>query len=263
MKRARSRTTAIIALLATAALSCASAAAIPAADHPITVRVGDLVFHGEDAFLPRALPKNRMTPISFHGSASLATTDGSHIPPAETVHLQVDRHFRFDSAGLPSCVPGRIEATAPSQAMKACGPALFAKGSASAQVEFPESVPFTARGPVLGFNGPSSGGYPEMLYYAYVDVPAPTAIVVVAKLSKDSGRYGYRISISVPKIAGGSGSLTGFHLTINRRWSYNGRQHSYLNADCPDGHFVNQFEADFAGGTDLSGILVSDCQPKA
>jgi hypothetical protein len=252
----------IMMLAAIAALGCASATTILAANHAITVRAGNLVFQGEAAFRPRALPKNKMAPISFHGSASVATANGSHVPPAQTVHLQVDKHFRIESTGLPSCTVGRIEATSPSQAMKACGKALIGKGSASAQVEFPESLPFSAKGPILGFNGPTVGGYPEMLYYVYVDVPAPTALVVVAKLSKDSGKYGYGISASVPELAGGSGSLTSFELTINRKWTYKGQQHSYLNAECPDGHFFNQFEAVFAGDTNLSGILVSSCQSK-
>ncbi len=251
-----------IAVAATAALSGASATVIFAASHSITVHAGNLVLQGEAVFSPSALPKNKPAPISFHGSASVATADGSHVPPAQTVHIQVDKHFRIESTGLPSCTVGKIEASAPSQAMKACGPALIAKGSARAQVEFPESVPFSAKGPILGFNGPSVGGYPEMLYYAYINVPAPTALVVVAKLSKDTGRYGYKISVAVPVIAGGSGSLSSFELTINRKWTYKGQQHSYLNAECPDGHFYNQFEATFGGGTNLSGTLVNSCQSK-
>ncbi len=252
----------IIALAATAALGCASAATILAADHAITVRAGNLVFQGEAVFRPQALPKDKTAPISFHGTASVATANGSHVPPAQTVHLQIDKHFRIESTGLPSCTVGRIEATTPSEAMKACGPALIGRGSATAQVEFPESLPFSAKGPILGFNGPTVGGYPEMLYYVYVDVPAPTAIVVVAKLSKDTGKFGYRISVAVPEIAGGSGSLTSFDLTINRKWTVKGQRHSYLNAECPDGHFFDQFEAIFAGDTSLSGILVSSCQSK-
>ncbi len=249
-------------LAAIAALSCASATAILAANHAFTVRVGNLVLQGEAAFRPKALPKNMTAPISFHGTASVSTANDTHVPPAQTVHLQVDKHFKIESTGLSSCTSDKIEATTPSQAMKACGPALIGRGSATAQVEFPESLPFSAKGPVLGFNGPTVGGYPEMLYYVYVNVPAPTALVVVAKLSKDTGQFGYRISVAVPEIAGGSGSLTSFDLTINRKWTDNGQQHSYLNAECPDGHFLNQFEAVFGSGTNLSGSILNSCQSK-
>jgi hypothetical protein len=252
----------IMTLAATAALSCVSATAILAANRAFNVRVGNLVLQGEATFLPKALPKNKTAPISFHGTASVSTVNGTHVPPAQTVHLQVDKHFKIESTGLSSCTPGKIEATTPSQAKKACGKALIGEGSATAQVEFPESLPFSAKGPILGFNGPKVGGYPEMLYYVYVSVPAPTALVVVAKLSKDTGQFGYRISVAVPEIAGGSGSLTSFDLTINRKWTDQGQQHSYLNAECPDGHFLNQFEVALGGGTNLSGSIVNSCQSK-
>ncbi len=262
MKAARRGKSALITLAAIAALGCASATALFAADHSITIRAGNLVFQGEAAFRPTALPKNKTAPINFHGTASVATADGSHVPPAQTVHLQIDKHFRIESTGLPSCTVGKIQATTPSQARKACAPALIGKGSATAQVEFPESAPFSAKGPILGFNGPTVGGYPEMLYYVYVSVPAPTALVVVAKLSKDTGQFGYRIAVTVPEVAGGSGSLTSFDLTIDRRWTDNGRRHSYLNAECPDGHFLNQFEVAFGGDTNLTGTVLSSCKSK-
>ena len=42
--------------------------------------------------------------------------------------------------------------------MKACGDALIGKGTSTAQVQFPESAAFEAKGPLLAFNGPASGG---------------------------------------------------------------------------------------------------------
>ena len=262
MRRLPRRRTLTIALVAIAALSCASATAILAAGHTITVRDGNLVIQVEGMISPRALPKSKTAPVSFHGSGSVATADGSHVPAAQTVDLQIDKHIRIESNGLPSCTVGKIEASSPSEAMKACGTALIGKGTAAAQVQFPESLPFSAKGPLFGFNGPTVGGYPEMLYYVYVNIPAPTALVVVAKVSKDSGNYGYRISMTIPELAGGSGSLTGFELTINRKWTYKGQQLSYLNAECPDGHFSNQIEAVFGGGTNLNAVVVNSCRSK-
>ena len=268
MKSVRNRRTAIVALGAIVAVSCASAATLLAANYGTTIHAGNLVIHFEGAISPSALPKNKMTPISFHANASVTTADGSHVPPAQTIHLQVDKHVRIDATGLPTCSPGEIEATTPAQAMKACGPALIGKGSAAAQVEFPEQAPFSAKGPLLAFNGPASGGgyggqqYHEQLYYIYVSVPAPTAVVVVAKLSKDTGKYGYRIFVTVPRIAGGSGSVTNVEFEINRQWTYKGRQHSYLNAECPHGYFFNQVEVAYGDGTNLSGSIINRCQSK-
>jgi hypothetical protein len=268
MKRVRKGRTMAVMLATVAALSCVLAATIFAASYGTTVTAGNLVIHLKAALSPNALPKNKMAPIDFHASASVETVDGSHVPPAQAVHLQVDKHFRIDTTGLPVCPPQKIQATTPTQAMRSCGDALVGKGYASAQVEFPESLPFTAKGPLLAFNGPASGGgyggasYNEQLYYIYVSVPAPTAVIVVAKLSKDTGKYGYRVSVTVPEIAGGSGSVTNVEFKIDRKWSYKGQEHSYLNADCPTGHFFNQIEVAYGNGTDLTGSIVNSCKSK-
>ena len=101
-----------------------------------------------------------------------------------------------------------------------------------------------------------------MLYYVYVSVPAPTALVAVAKVAKGSGKYGYEVTLTVPELAGGSGSVTSFEITIGRKWTYKGRQHSYLSADCPTGSFFNQVEATFGDGTSLVGTFPDSCESK-
>jgi hypothetical protein len=263
MKRVRRWRAAIVVLAGLAALGGGSAASVFGAGGETKVRAGNLVIRAQGIVSPKALPKERMVPISLYARGSVATVDGSHVPPAETVHLQVDRHLRIETSGLPTCTPRKIEAATPTQAMSACGSALIGKGSAAAEVEFPESAPFSAKGPLLGFNGPLVGGYAEMLYYVYVSVPAPTALVVIAKVAKDSGKYGYGISLTVPKLAGGSGSLTGFEIKIGRKWTYKGKKRSYLSADCPTGSFYNQVEATFGDGTDLTGVFPDSCQSKS
>lgn len=262
MERARRPRTAIVVIAVVAALSCASAATILAAGGATAIRVGNLVLHAQGAFSPRAMPKNKFAPISFRGNDSVETVDGSHVPPAQTVHLQIDKHFRIESTGLPSCALTQIKASSPSRAMKVCGPALIGKGHASAQAAFPEQAFINAKGLLLAFNGPTVGGYSEMLFYAYVDVPAPTALVVVARLAPDSGNYAYKVTATVPELVGGYGSLTGFELTFGRKWTYKGKRHSYLSAECPSGAFTDQFEVAFGDGNDLSGILLNSCQPR-
>jgi hypothetical protein len=255
----------IVALLAFAVLSGILAGAILAAGNAITIRAGNLILHADISMTPKALPTDTMAPIKLRASGSAETADGTHIPPAKTLHLHVDRHMRIESAGLPSCAARKVEATSPAQAMKACGGALVGKGVITAQVEFPESSPFDTKGPLLIFNGPASAAgpaYPDMLFYTYVNVPVPTAVVVHTTLTKDSGKYGFTISATIPKIAGGSGSFTGVELTVGHEWTHKGRRLSYLNAECPDGHFFNQIEASFPGGPDIDGTLVSSCKPE-
>jgi hypothetical protein len=233
----------------------------------VTVLAGNLVIRISGHTSPRGLPKDRLAPVSFRGSASLATRDGTHIPAASGTQLLVDRHIRLDTTGLKTCRLSQLEASAPAQAMKACGDALIGKGTSSAQVQFPESAPFEATGPLLAFNGPpgsaggyGGGGFNEQLYYVYANVPLPTALVAVGRVSRATGKYGYKISISIPTIAGGAGSFHSAAFAIGRRWNYRGTKHSFLNAECASGHFDAQVEISFSDGSNLRGKVVNPCR---
>jgi hypothetical protein len=242
-----------------------AAVALAAGAQAVTVTEGNLTIKVNGATSPKALPKSTFAPVSFHGSASLSTVDGTHIPAAESTELLVDKHIRIDSTGLPTCSLKQIEATAPAAAMKACGDALIGKGTSTAQVQFPEQASFDAKGPLLAFNGPAEGGYGgyhEQFYYVYADVPVPTALIAVAKVSKASGPYGYKISITIPKIAGGAGSFSSAEFTIDRKWTYKGTEHSFLSAECADDHFGAQVEVDFGDGTHMVGDVVQACTSK-
>jgi hypothetical protein len=180
--------------------------------------------------------------------------------------LLVDKHIKLDTTGLPTCTLGKLQATPPAEAMKNCGDALLGKGTSTAQVQFPEQAPFEAKGPLLAFNGPAvgggygGGGYNEQLYYVYADVPVPTALIAVGKVSRETGPYGYNISISIPKIAGGAGSFSSAEFSIDRKWTYKGKEHSFLNAECANGHFAAQVEVEFGDGTNVTGNVVQACK---
>jgi hypothetical protein len=264
MKRARMRRVGGLAgfasIVAVISLTAGGASAT-------TVLAGNLLIKINGHTSPRALPKDEMAPIGFHGSASIATRDGSHIPAALGTQLLVDKHIGLDTTGLPTCSLGQIEARTPAEAMRACGDALIGKGTSTAQVQFPESAAFEASGPLLAFNGPPSGGggyggsgYNQQLYYVYADVPVPTALIAIGKVTKATGKYGYEISISIPTIAGGAGSFNSAEFTIDRKWAYKGTKHSFLNAECANGHFDAQVGIAFGDGSSLKGNVVNACQ---
>lgn len=260
MKRARRRLLGVAAgLVALATVVSSTAWGTP----PVTVQAGNLIARVGGHTSPKALPKNRYAPVGFQGSASLATKDGSHIPAALGTQLLIDKHIKLDTEGLKTCRLGEIEARTPAQAKQACGDALLGSGSSSAQVQFAESQPFEAKGPLLAFNGPAEGGYGgynEQFYYVYASVPLPTALIAVGKVSKATGKYGYKITITIPTIAGGAGSFNSAEFTIDRKWILDGVKHSFLNAECADGHFDAQVEILFAGSAALKGKVVNACR---
>lgn len=233
----------------------------------VTVLVGNLMIKIDGSTSPRLLPKDKLTAIGFHGGVSISTKDGSHIPPALSSQLLIDKHIALDTTGLPTCTLAKLQGASPALAMKSCGDALLGRGTSTAQVEFPEQAAFEAKGPLLAFNGPATAGgayggkgYNEQLYYVYAHVPLPTALIAVGKVSKASGKYGYKIDISIPKIAGGAGSFKSAEFTINRKWAYKGKQHSFLNAECANGHFGAQVKVAFGDGTDMTGIVLQQCK---
>ena len=93
-----------------------------------------------------------------------------------------------------------------------------------------------------------------MFIHAYLSNPIAAAIVTTVKVSKiHNGRYGLKSVAAIPKIAGGSGSVTNFSLTINKK--------GYLTAQCPDGHLDAQGEAVFTDGTRAKGAVTRPCTP--
>ena len=100
--------------------------------------------------------------------------------------------------------------------------------------------------------------------HAYLTVPIPAAIVTTVKITKEhDGPYGTHSVASVPVIAGGSGSVTSFNLTFQKKlFSYRGKKHGYLLAKCANGQFLAQAEAVFRDGSRVKGKIARACTPK-
>ncbi len=153
MKRVRRRTATIVFALIAAFELHSQAADLLAMNSGTTILAGNLVIHIEGALSPKALPKNKMAPVSFHASASVSTANGSHVPPALGAELQVDKHISIDTAGLPVCTSAKIEASSPSQAMKACGPALIERAEPPPR-SIPRIAPLYRQGPTACLQRP-------------------------------------------------------------------------------------------------------------
>jgi pimeloyl-ACP methyl ester carboxylesterase len=185
------------------------------------------------------LPAAGGAPATARLEAEIGTVDGSHPPALRTIDLEVAKTIEVDAVGLPTCRAAQITATSSADARRACGGALLGSGSAEVEVAFPEQAPFSSTGPLLLFNAGVRGATTKVLLHAYVDVPAPTAIVVAATIARiDRGPYGLEITATIPRIAGGAGSVTKFELKVGRKFSYEGRSRSFLTASCPTGRWA-------------------------
>ncbi|MGC1165637.1 MAG: hypothetical protein WA862_05975 [Solirubrobacterales bacterium] len=231
-----------------------------AADPPVVVRAGNMVLTLNGGVTPKALPKKTFAPMGFHASGNLRTVDGAHPPALEEAVLDTDKDIVVDVEGLPSCRVVDLTARDTRHAKAACGDAILGKGSATVEVAFPEQAPFLATGPLILFNGGERGGAITFLAYTYVSVPAPTAVVTTATLTKvRKGPFGLHSVVKIPRIAGGAGSIVRANLSARRVYTYRGERRSVLSGKCPDGQIHARGTFKYSDGSVLSGNLLRTC----
>jgi hypothetical protein len=229
---------------------------------PHVIRAGNLFLRDNGGISPSRLPRRTQVPIAAHIDASIGTTDGSHPPAVRTLDIDFDKSIRVNAVGIPTCRKGRLEARTTAEAKRACPDAIVGSGEGEVEVEFPESTPFSAKGPIVLFNGGVHAGSTLLFVHAYVAVPVPTAVVATARISRiQRGHYGIHTVSQIPAIASGAGSVTRFKLTIDRRFTYRGRRESYLTASCPSGRYYTEGKILFSGGATLQGTHVLPCTP--
>ena len=250
-------------LAAGALLTLAISLAAIAVAKPITVTAGNLILTFDSSITPKKLSKTEFTPIKFKLSAKIGTKDGKHPPAAKTFEGEVDKNGALNPVGLPACTPGKLEARTTQQAEAACRDSIIGKGFAEAEVEFPEQAPFTAKGPLVVFNGGGTPAKTKILVHVYANVPAPTAFITPVTVTKvHHGKYGLHIDSHIPIVAGGSGSLTKFEITNYKTFTYKGKKQSYFLAKCPSGHLFGEGNVAFSDGTRLKGSVAVPCTPK-
>ncbi len=226
------------------------------------VRVGNLFLKDDGGVLPSKLPRHDQAPVGAFVSAEIGTSDGSHPPAVTGVVADFDKTIQLNAKGLPACTKAKLTARDTAHAKGACPDAIVGSGEGEVEVALPEQAPFSAKGPIVLFNGGVHGKTTLLLVHTYVSVPAPTAVIVAVKITKiHRGHFGLHIEAKVPAIAGGFGSVTKFKIKIGRSFTYKGRKQSYLTASCPTGHYYAEGKADFADGTSLKITHVLPCTP--
>jgi hypothetical protein len=244
-------------LIAVGALAAAAAAEVVQSGH---VRV---VFHAQ--FAPHSLPRERPAPISVEVEGLISTTDGSQPPALKKLRLELTSAGRIDTVGLPSCRGAQLQTTSSELALRRCGPAQVGRGKFQARLQF-TGRPTLVDGRALVFNGPVDGR-PGMFIHIYISQPVEVTLVIPLKIRRTGGRFGTVLTTTVPKLAGGVGSITELQLKIGRRYSYRGERRSYLSAACaaPPGFPGATFTFargvfSFAGGRTMDAYLSRSCK---
>lgn len=251
------RITAIGAVLALVVTASALA-------RPEVFRVGNLILTDNGGISPAKLPKDKQAPIGATLNASIATADGSPLPAAREVIIDVDKTIHVNAEGLPVCKAGQLEARDTRAARAICGRAIVGSGSGLVEIGFPEQRPIIVSSPLTIFNGGVKGGRTTLFIHAFITVPVPAAIVTPVEITPiHQGHYGIHTVSKIPVIAGGAGSVSEFKLQIKRKFTYRGKKKSLLTASCPTGHYLTKGHVLFDDGTLIEVTHAFPCTPKS
>lgn len=243
-----------------AALAVASALGACATAYAISGTVGSLFVSTTATMLPRELPRSGNAPITLSSVTRVKTEDGSTPPTLKSLDFLIDKHGTVESKAFGTCTLAKLEGTTPSQARKRCAKALVGRGTGRALVTMPGKDPFEISSPVSFFNAPPTGGRPTLIAHAYERVPAPQALlvpIVIERVSK--GRYGYRVQIDLPEIAGGYGAPILAEASIGATRKRHGRKVGYINAHCAGGRLQVEGHLIFTNGDFFPATLTSPC----
>lgn len=247
-----------MALGALIALTVAGAAM---AAKDTVVRAGNLevTIDGSSGVTPKALSKTKYTPIAFTAAGSVRTADGAQPPALKEVLLDTP-NAAVNVKGYPTCTSGALQARSTKDVEKACPDSIIGKGTTTVSVVFPEQPPIPAKSPLLVFNGGVKGGVTTFYIHAYLTQPIVTAIVTTVKIKKAGN--GLKTVTTVPKIAGGAGSVTDFSLQIDKKFTYKGKKVSVLSAKCVGSKIEAHVTAKFYDNSQLSADVLRTCTSK-
>ncbi|HWA55392.1 MAG TPA: hypothetical protein VG816_14575 [Solirubrobacterales bacterium] len=232
-----------------------------------TAQDGNLRVTVQGKLAPKKLPRTGVAPISVSVGGQIATTDNTLPPTLKKMRIELNRHGRLDYEGLPTCDYGRIQPGSSSHALVGCRSSLVGEGTFSADITLSGQEPYPTKGKLLVFNS-VKGGKPVLYGHIYAPHPFATSFVIVFKVSQlKKGTYGVVLDAPLPKAMKAWGRLTGLEMTLDRRFTYKGKSHSYISSGCPAPKGTNlaafpiaRTSFAFEGGKQLSSVLLGSCR---
>jgi hypothetical protein len=208
---------------------------------------GNLQFEAEAGFAPKALHKLRFTPGALRLSNQISTVDGSHVPALKELVWEFDRNARLDVSGVPVCHRPRIAGPRPEES---CGDSIVGQGRMNMEILFEESRQIKVTSPLMLYNSGSPNGVQTLFARAYITKPVASAIFLSIRLEPiHSGRFRTAMVITVPKIAGGAGSVTSLSMRLAREVRAQDQTASFVSLRCLDDRLAMRTKATFSDGT--------------
>jgi hypothetical protein len=185
---------------------------------------------------PKKLSKTTFTPGTLKVTTLVTSTTAANGVPSPATHavIDFDRNARLFTKGLPTCDPAQVQNQSTESAERVCGSAKIGSGHATAYLVVGEKV-FLAEQKVTAFNGKPKGGKPVVILHTYGTTPLQTSLVLIGTVSNyNKEGYGPRLDLEIPLLAGGTGALKEFQVSINRKWRFKGEKQTFISAKCPN-----------------------------
>jgi len=214
----------LVGLVLTAAVVSSAAAAV--------IQIEGLRITVLGQVLPFKLPRDRVAPVAVFISGHVDTVNGSLPPQLQKMVIRVNRHGQLQPQGIPTCRIKQIQPGDSARALANCGDALVGSGRFWASVVLPEQRAYSTRGRLLVFNGRRHGS-PVLFAHIFTSQPFNTSFVVTFAIERVGGQFATRLTADFPRTLGTWGFVNRIKLTLRRKFTYRGRQHSYFNASCP------------------------------
>jgi hypothetical protein len=195
--------------------------------------IGNLEMTVTAQLAPKKLPREGRAPVAVSLGWKVATTDGTQPPTLKNLRIEINRNGILDPTGLPICPYAKIQPASTARALKNCRSSLVGKGSFSALVGIEGQESYVAEGKMVVFNS-EKGGKPVLFGQIYSAYPFANSFVIVFKVSKEKkGEYGTILDATLPATLRAWGNLTEINMRLSRKYGYQGRQRSFLSANCP------------------------------
>jgi hypothetical protein len=199
---------------------------------------------------PGALPRTELVPVRIRAEGEFLATPENHLAQLESIEVQLNRHGKFFTKGLPVCRYGQLLATTTQGALRACGRALVGHGLIRSTTAFPEQGRQHYLAKMLAFNGKRKGGGTVIYLHVHGDHPNPYTVVVPIKVMRTpGGTFGTTLFAEMPGFARRWAYLTKFRFVVGRRFMVHGKPQSFLRASCPAPKGLNGAVFPFARAT--------------
>jgi hypothetical protein len=227
-------------------IGCASALAEATPNKPSKVPIPSVIFDFNGGFEPQSLPKTKLAPVALLLEGKVRSIDGSHPPPLRELAIELDRNILVDLGGYPACRQQAFNDDPPKPLAELCPTSNIGSGQMWIEIQFPEAAPIELHSQLKILNGAKRDGVQSLYLVGSFAGPVPSEIVATAQIKKiHNGRFVTAVTITFPKIAGGSGSITSLDLRIKRRLLVDGKRFSPVTARCPDGKLQAHFSGEF------------------